>query len=131
MPVVGAVEQSVLEHLAVAAEQFARREGDNERGYDEGIERLRIGADGVLHTGVVEARLAAGGGINHGEERGGDIDMGHAALVGGGSEAAEVADDAAADADEDIVARSAVGEEEVPYLLHGGEGLVLLAIGYL
>ena len=59
VPVVGGVEQSVLEHLAVAAEQFARGEGGDEGGYDEGVERLRVGADGVLDTGVVEARLAA------------------------------------------------------------------------
>ena len=90
-----------------------------------------VGADGVLDTGVIEARLASGRSVHHGEERGGDIDMGHAALVGGGSEAAEVADNASADADEDIIARSVVCEEEVPDLLHGGKGLMLLAIWYL
>ena len=57
--------------------------------------------------------------------------MGNTAIVGGGSDAAEVADNASADADEDIIPRSMVCEEEVPDLLHGGKGLVLLAIWYL
>ena len=64
-----------------------------------------VGADVVLGLGQVDAGLAAVGGVDLGDQRRRHLDHRHAALVGGGAEAGEVADDAAAEGEHAIVAR--------------------------
>ena len=71
---------------------------------------LVVGADVVLRLGQVDAGLAAVGGVDLGDERGGHLHDRHAALVGGGAEAGEVADDAAAERDHVVGAGHPRGE---------------------
>ena len=82
-------------------------------GFGEGIEGAGIGEDegglveGTDHVfggGEVDAGFAADGAVDLGKDGGGDLDVGDAALVDGGAEAAEVADDAAAEGDEEAFA---------------------------
>ena len=61
-------------------------------------------ADEVFAGGEVDAGLAADGGVDLGEESGGDLDVADAAHVDGGEEAGDVADDAAAEGEEERVA---------------------------
>ena len=86
-----------------------------------------VGADVVLGGGQIDAGLAAVGGIDLGDERRGDVHDGHAALVGGGAEPGEVADDATAERDEVIGAGHAGGGELTPHALGARERLVGLA----
>ena len=58
--------------------------------------------DEVLALGQVHAGLAADGGVDHAEQRGGHVHDGHAPVVAGGREPGDVGDDAAADGDDDI-----------------------------
>ena len=90
---------------------------------------LGEGADEVLADGVIDARLAADGGIDHTEQAGGDVGEGNATQDGGGGKAAQVGDDAAAKTDEEIAALDALAEEPVVDGGDGRQGLVLLAGG--
>lgn len=78
------------------------------------------GADEVFTDGVVDACFSADGGIDHGEESGGDLEEGEAAEEGGGGEASHVADESAAEGEEGGVAVDGGGEELV---VDGGEVL--------
>ena len=63
-----------------------------------------VGAGVVLALGQVDAGLAAVGGVDLGDQRGRHLDDRHAALVEVGAEAGEVADDAAAERDDVVLA---------------------------
>ena len=122
-------DEAVLHELGEAAVEVAGREGGEEGGVGEDEAGLGEGADEVLANGVVDAGLATDGGIDHAEERGGDVDEGDTAQDGGGGKATEVGDDAAAEADKEVAALDPLAEEPVVHGLDGGEGLVLLAGG--
>ena len=62
-----------------------------------------------LPAAEVDAGLAAEGGVDLGEDGGGHLDVADAAHVDGGEEAGEVADDAAAEGEQDRVAVGAGG----------------------
>jgi hypothetical protein len=89
-------DQAVLDDLGQTGGQFPVRQGV--QGFGIGQHQLRLveGADHVLAEGMVDAGLAAHGGIHLGQQGGGHLDEGHAALVAGRREAGEIADDAAA-----------------------------------
>ena len=86
-------------------------------------------ADEVLAGGKVDARLAADGAVDHREQRGRELVEIDAALIGGGREAGEVADDAAAEREDRAVAGHAVGGEEIPHAREFGGRLRGLAVG--
>ena len=82
-----------------------------EAGRWQGLEHERIDDDDgglverpgeVLAERQVDARLAADRGVDLGEQGGRDLDDGAAAQVCGGGEAREVADDAAAERDDEV-----------------------------
>ena len=66
-----------------------------------------------LPCGGVHAGLAADRGIEHGEQGGGHLEVGHAAHVGRGDESREVARDAAAERHDAAVAAEARREQLV------------------
>ena len=87
------------------------------------------GADEVLAGEEVDAGLAAEGRVHLGEQRGGQADVADAAHVDGGEESGDVADDAAAEGEQDGVA---VGPGEGKLLGEGldrGKALVRFARG--
>ena len=61
-------------------------------------------ADVVLRLGQVDARLAAVRGVDLGDQGRRRLDHGHPALVGGRAESGEIADDAAAERKDAVVA---------------------------
>ncbi len=71
------------------------------------------GADQVLAVGGVDAGLAADGGIDLREQRGRHLHEAHAAADDRGGKAGEVADDAAAERDDEIAALDLRGEDRV------------------
>ena len=74
-------EEGVLGHLAPARRPLARRE--RAQGLDVAQHRggLPERADQVLPLGHVDRRLAADGGVDLGEQGGGDVDVRHAAWL--------------------------------------------------
>ena len=90
---------------------------------------LPEGADEVLALGQVDAGLAADGGVDLRQQRGGDVHVRRAAVVGGGREAGDVGDDAAAHGDDDVGPREARRGEAAGQILDGGERLGVLAVG--
>ena len=89
--------------------------------------RLVIGAGVVLALRQVDAGLAAVGGVDLGHERRRHLHNAHAALVEGGAEARDVADDAAAERDHVVVVVHARGGQAAQQALDARERLVLLA----
>ena len=86
------------------------------------------GADHVLAEGVIDAGLAADGGIDLGQQGGGDLDEGDAALVAGGGKAGHVAHHATAQGDEGAIPAEAVTQQAVEDAVPDLQGFVLLAI---
>ena len=80
--------------------------GEGGEGVDVGVDGERVveGSGEVFAGGEVDAGLAADGGVDLREGGGGDLDVADAAHVDGGEEAGHVAEDAAAEGDEDGVA---------------------------
>ena len=113
-----------------AGAEFGGGEGGEGVDVGEDGERVVEAADEVFAGGEVDAGFAADGAVDLREQRGGDLDVADAAHVDGGEEAGHVADDAAAEGDEDGVAVGAVrGRAASRRRFDGGEALVLLAGG--
>ena len=123
-PCVVVAQQAVLEHLGIARAEVGRVEGGEEGGVYEGELGLAEHADFVFQSEEVDARLAAHGGVDHGEQRGGQVDEGDAALEGGGGEPAQVGDHASAEADEAGVACGSLPAEFLPHMAERGEVFV-------
>ncbi len=80
--------------VALAQRAQALRVDEDGAGLPEGADQVLAEAAGGQRE--VDAGLAADGGVDHGQERGGHVDEGNPAQVGGGREAGGVAHDAAA-----------------------------------
>ena len=78
-----------------------------------GEDGLRVveAADEVFSGDEVDAGFAADGGVDLGEEGGGDLHVADAAHVDGGEEAGDVADDSATEGEEERVAVGSGGGE--------------------
>ena len=97
-------EQTVLRDLRIAGAHFARRKRRQNVGVGQHEARLMESADQVLALRRVDARLAADGAVNLRQQRGRDLHEADAAAKDGGGEAREVADDAAAEGNDEITA---------------------------
>ena len=84
-------------------------------------------ANHVLDTLIIHSRLSSRRGIDHGEQGGGDIHETYAAHICGCGEAAQVSHHAAAQINQERLARGTVLEQKIPNALHGSEGLAPLA----
>ena len=80
-------QEGVLGDLAPAAGPLPGRQGRERLGVAEHGVRLPEGADEVLALGQVHPGLAADGRVDLGEQRGGDVHVRRAPVVGGGGEA--------------------------------------------
>ena len=120
----GVAEDARLDGLLQAGAEFGGREGGEQVDVGEDGARLVEAADEVFAGGEVDAGLAADGGVDLGEEGGRDLDEGHAAHVDGGEEAGDVADDAAAECDEERIAVGSGLGELLGKVSDGGEAFV-------
>ena len=84
-------------------------------------------ADHVLRFGQIDAHLAAHGAIDLGQQRRGDLQEAESAGVGGGDEAGQVADHAAADGHDDRLAIGAEFQHALPQAGGHFDRLALLA----
>ncbi len=104
-------DEAVFRHLGVAGVEDARGQRVEHAGVGEHQRRLVEGADKVFAARRVDAGLAADGGVDLREQRGRHLHDAHAAPHDRRGEAGEVADDAAAEGDDDVGALDARGEE--------------------
>ena len=84
--------------------------------------------DEVLALGEVHARLAPDGGVDLREQRRRHLHDRNASVVHGGRESRHVADDTAAEREDDVVAQQAPGREVPAEAFDGGERLRRLAV---
>ncbi len=99
---VAVADQAVFGHLGVAGAELARAQRVEDAGVGEHQRRLVEGADEVLAERRVDRRLAADAGIDLGEQGRRDLDEAHAAPQARRAEAGEIADDAAAERDDEV-----------------------------
>ncbi len=97
-------QETVFRRFRIAGAQFAHVQRIQHIGVDQHQARLMEGADKVLAVPGVDAGLAADGGVHLGEQRRRDLHQADAALQDAGGESGKVADDAAAERDDDIAA---------------------------
>ena len=102
----GVEDHAVLDHLAQSGAILARREGVERGGVHQHAQRLEERPDHVLRFRQIDADLAADGAVDLGQQRRRDLQEAEAAGEGGGDEAGQIADDAAADGHDQ---RTAVG----------------------
>ena len=122
-------DEDVLHHLGHAAQQVRLVEGGEERGAEHHVLGLVEGADLVLQSGEVDARLAPCGSVHHGQQGGGDVDVAYAALERGSGKAPDVGDDAPAQVQQQAVARGALLRERLPHEGQRVEVLVVVPCG--
>ena len=118
---------AVLDDLGQARAKVAQGERAGRGGIDDDQPRLVEGADEVLGLGMIDGRLAADRGVHLGQHGRGQGDEVHAAHVGGGHEARQVAHGAAAEAEHRRGPVEARRQQPVPALLGHRQGLGRLA----
>ena len=93
-------DHAVLDDLGEALVQLAGRKflQDVRVGHDQ--RWMMHGAQQVFSRSRVDAGLSADRAVNHGQEGGGDLDMGNAAIINGSHKSGNVADDPPAQTDD-------------------------------
>lgn len=112
----GSTDEAVLQHFGIAGEEVVCIEAAQELRFEQYTIGGSEGTDFVLQPVEVDARLSAYRGIDHGQQSGGDVDVGDAALEGGGGKTAEVGHHTASQVDEERVARGTLLAQCLPYV---------------
>ena len=120
----------MFEHLGIAGEEVLAVHGAQEGGVEDDGAGIGENTDLVFQSPEIKACLAAHGGIDHGEQCGGDVDVLNAALEGGGGETTEVGDHTATEIDHERMARGPEALEFGPDVGDGVERLVGVGVGY-
>ena len=128
LPQLAARDQRGLDDLGVAGGELGSAAASRaSSGSAITARRLVVGADVVLGLGEVDAGLAAVRRVDLRDERRRHLHVADAALVGGGAEARQIADHAAAERDDEVRARHPCPRQLGPHDLGVGDGLRLLA----
>src|SRR5207244_3465016 len=115
---------AVFDDFRKAAAVVAVGQGVKSRDVDPDADRLMENADHVLGVRMVDGYLAADRAIDHGQERGRNHEEGQAARIGGGNEAGQVANDAAANGDDERLAVGGQINQAIVKLGGDGEGFL-------
>ena len=124
---VGGVDEPMLEHLGIAGKEVLTVHRLQKNCVENDRRSIAEHANLVFQSTEVEAGLATYRGIDHGKQCGGDVDEMNAALEGGCCEAAQIGHHAAAQIDEQRVARGSHALQLGPHMEHRLELLVLVA----
>ncbi len=122
-------QQGVLGHLAPARRPLPGRERGERGGVAQDGGRLPEGADQVLALGQVDPGLAADGRVDLGQERGGHVHVGRAAVERGGGEPGEVGHHPAPHGHHHVGPAESRPGEATAQLLQVRERLGRLAVG--
>ena len=127
--VLGACHHAMLDRFGESRAPVRGRERADQLDVDQHCGGRMKSADEILARRRIHPRLAADRRVDHGEQRGGTLDHGHAAQEGRGHEAGEVADDTATESDDGSVAAIARREQLVRDACPALAALVRLAGG--
>ena len=97
-------EHAVFRHFGIAGAELARRQRIEHGGVGDDQDRLMEGAEQILALRRIDPGLAADGGIDLRQQRGRHLHEIDAAAQDRGGKAGEIADHAAAERDDEIVA---------------------------
>ena len=115
--------QSVFQHFGIAGEEVVAVQRAQEFGFEQYILCRIESSDFIFQPVVVYACFASYGSIDHGEQCGGQVDVGYAPLERGGGKAPQVGYHASAKVDKQAVAGGSPAAECLPY---GGKGVEIL-----
>ena len=118
-----------LDDLGAARPVFGLRQGGQQGRVAQHQRGLVEAARLVFAAVQVHGGLAAYGGIHHGQQGGGHLDIGHAPLVGGGGEARQIPHNAAAQSDDEVAPGETAVAEEVQCLTVGIQIFLLFSMG--
>src|SRR2546428_1135573 len=122
-------DQAVLDHFGKPRAQLALGQGFQRSHVGHDQLRLMKGADHVLSERVIDRGLAADRRIHLCEQRGRDLNEGHAALIGGGGEPRQIPDYPTPQGDECGITRASLLEQRIENPIKGAPVLVFLAVG--
>ena len=97
-------QQAGLHRLGQTVDVLAAGQGGEGAGVHDDQLGLPEGADDVFRLAQIHRRLAADGGVDHGERGGGAVDEVDAPHIDGGGKARQIAHDAAAHGDDEVAA---------------------------
>ena len=117
-PMLRGADEAVLDHFGIAGADVFVVQRFQEFGADEHAFRRTEGSDFVLQPVEVDSRFPAYGRVDHGEQGGGDVDVGDAPFEGGGGKSSEVGDHASSEVHEQGMAGGSLASQFRP---HGGE----------
>ncbi len=120
-------EQAVLDDFGITTADFARGQGRQNIEVAKHQTRLPESADQVLALLMVDRRLAADRRIDLGQDGCRDLDEVDTAHIDGAGKARQVADDAAAERDDDVLAVEAGLQHGVQHELQAVIGFRLFA----
>ena len=121
------VDQAIFDHFGIAGGELARRERIERREVRQHQLGLVEGADQVLAVRRIDAGLAADRAIDLRQQRGRHLHEIHAAPGNRGGKAGQIADDAAAQRDDQVAAFEPGREDAFDRLAEEGPGLGALA----
>ena len=122
-------DHRVLDAFGQAVGDFPLGQGVQRRCIAQHQRRLPEGPAGVFAAGQIDGRLAAHAAVHHGKQGGGKLHIAHAAQIGGGGKAAQVARHAPAQGDQDVLARQIARAQKIQQLLVGLHVFAFLAMG--
>ena len=117
----------MLDGFGPAGAQLPLGQGLEYRHVGQDELRLVEGSDEVLALGKIYGRLAADSGVHHREQAGRHLREGETSQIGRRDESGEVANDSAADSEDQVTALSLETSEPRVDVLRGRERLVLLS----
>ena len=123
----GVAEQAVFGDLGIAGAELASGQRVEQRAIGDHHDRLMEGADQVLALGRINAGLAADRGVDLRQQCGGHLHEVQPAPDAGGCETGEVADNAAAESDDEVAALDTRGDDRLAHRLECGIALGGLA----
>ncbi len=124
-------DEAGLDHLGETSDDLVARHRLERREVDEPRGRFGKGPAGFFPALGVDAGLAADRGVDHGEQRGGDVHDPHAAHPRGGDEPGQVGGRSPAEADDRVGSGQPDAAEHLPAEARHGEVLAVLGVGDL
>ncbi len=124
-----AEENRRLDDLGAACPVFGIRQGFQQRRVAQHQSGLVKAAGLILAAVQIHGGFTAYGGVHHGQQGGGDLNVSDAPLIGGGGETGQIPYNAAAQSDDEIAPGETAVAEKIQCLTVGVQIFMLLAVG--
>ena len=118
-----------FDDLGAACPVFGIRQGFQQRRVAQHQSGLVKAAGLILAAVQIHGGFTAYGGVHHGQQGGGDLNVSDAPLIGGGGETGQIPYNTAAQSDDEIAPGETAVAEKIQCLTVGVQIFMLLAVG--